>query len=73
LESIGKWLVIVGLLSVGAGVLLWLLGRAGFRGLPGDIDYQGDGVRIMFPIVTSLVVSLLLTGGIWLWQWLARR
>ena len=73
LENIGKLLIIIGLVSAGAGVLLWVLGRAGFRGLPGDIDYQGDSVRVVFPIVTSIVISLLVTGAIWLWQWLARR
>jgi Protein of unknown function (DUF2905) len=73
MEFIGKWLVIVGLVSAGAGALLWALGRAGFRGLPGDVDYQGDGVRIVFPIATSIVVSILITLGIWLWQRLARH
>jgi len=75
MESVGKLLVVVGLVSVVIGAIVWSLGRAGFRGLPGDIYYQSPsgGLRIVFPIVTSIVVSILITAGLWLWRWLAGR
>ena len=73
MESIGRNLVLAGLGLVVIGFLVWLLGRAGFRGLPGDIRYETDRVRLYFPIVSSLVVSVLLTVGMWLWQWISRK
>lgn len=69
----GKLLIGLGLLLVLVGGLLWGLGRIGFRGLPGDVQYQGPNVRFYFPIVTCLVLSLVLTGALWLWNWLGRR
>ncbi len=66
-------LVMLGLGLVLAGAVVWGLGRIGFRGLPGDIRYESGNVRFYFPIVTCIILSLLLTGLSWLWQWLSRR
>jgi hypothetical protein len=55
----GRFLVILGLVIAGLGVLVSLgvpLGR-----LPGDIVVRRGSVSFYFPIVTSIVVSLLLT------------
>ncbi len=55
----GKLLVLVGLIITGIGVLVMLgvpLGR-----LPGDIVYRRGSFTFYFPIVTSVVVSVLLT------------
>jgi hypothetical protein len=41
--------------------------------LPGDINYQSNNVRVYFPIVTCLVISLILTLGSWLYRWIARK
>jgi drug/metabolite transporter (DMT)-like permease len=69
----GRWLVIMGIILVVVGAAFWGLGRIGFRGLPGDIRYETDNVRVYFPVVTCLVLSVLLSLGMWLWQWLSRR
>jgi hypothetical protein len=71
--NIGKLLVVAGLLLAALGGFVWAAGRLGIRRLPGDIYYQGDGVRIYLPIVTCLALSVLLTAVFWLWQWLGRR
>lgn len=55
------------------GAMIWLLGRSGFRGLPGDISYEGSNVRVYFPIVSCIVLSLVLTLGMWIWRWLSGR
>jgi hypothetical protein len=73
MTDVGKVLIVVGVVVALLGVAVWGLGRVGFRGLPGDIAYQGDHVRVYFPIVTCVVLSILLTGILWLWQWLSRR
>lgn len=56
---VGKLLVVVGLLVAFAGLLIMLgvpIGR-----LPGDISYRRGNTTFYFPIVTSIVVSVLLT------------
>jgi hypothetical protein len=55
----GRTLVVVGLVVAGIGVLMMLglpLGR-----LPGDIVVSRGRGTFYFPIVTSIVVSVLLT------------
>jgi hypothetical protein len=55
------------------GAVVWGLGRAGFRGLPGDVRYESGNVRFYFPVVSCIVLSVILTALMWLWQWLGRR
>ncbi len=73
MTEVGKILVIAGLALVLLGAAIWGLSRIGFRGLPGDIYYESDNVRIYFPIITCLVLSLLLSALVWLWLWLSQR
>jgi hypothetical protein len=56
---VGKLLVIVGLLVAFVGLLVMLgvpIGR-----LPGDMSYRRGNTTFYFPIVTSIVASILLT------------
>ena len=69
----GKWIIIAGVILMAVGAVIWLLERSGFRGLPGDIRYEGQSFRFYFPIVTSIVLSILLTLILWLIQWFNRR
>ncbi|NOX55874.1 MAG: DUF2905 domain-containing protein [Planctomycetes bacterium] len=73
MADFGKLLILLGAVLVAVGVLLWGLGRIGFHGLPGDIRYEGEHVRVYFPIVTCLVLSVLLSGLLWVVNWLMRR
>ena len=69
----GKLLILVGVFITIVGAVVWALGRAGFRGLPGDIRYESGNVRFYFPIVSCVVISVILTALMWLWRWLGRR
>lgn len=73
MPDVGKLLIVLGGVIVLIGLAVWGLGRLGFRGLPGDIRYESENVRVYVPVVTCLVLSLLLSAGMWLWQWLTRR
>ena len=73
MAEFGRILVIIGIVMVLVGAAVWGLGRIGFRGLPGDIRYEAEDIRIYFPIVTCLVLSLILTVVIWFWHWLSRK
>ena len=62
LETMGKWLVIVGGGLALFGGLLWLLSKAGFLGhLPGDIRIERPGFTCLIPLVSSILLSILLT------------
>lgn len=70
----GKMLLLIGGVLVLVGAVLWSLGRANLPGgLPGDLKYESPTVRVYFPIVTCLLLSAVMTGVVWLWQWLGRR
>jgi len=72
---VGKFLVIVGVVLVGAGLLLMAGARFSFWGLgrlPGGVAYQGKSVTFYFPIVTCLVVSAALTLLFWLVSYFRR-
>ena len=67
MHDLGKSLVVIGLLIAVIGVVLVLAGRVPWLGrLPGDIHIQRGNWSFYFPVVTSLVVSVLLTLFFWL-------
>jgi hypothetical protein len=60
--DVGKILVAFGLLIALAGVVLLLVGRVPWIGrLPGDIYIQRGNFTFYFPLVTSLLLSVVLT------------
>lgn len=73
MTDLGRILVFTGALILVAGILVWGLGRMGFRGLPGDIQYESDNVRIYFPVVTMLALSVVLSLVLWIIQRLGGR
>lgn len=74
IANAGKFIVFIGLGLVVLGAAIWLFGRLfpNFRGLPGDIRYESDNVRIYIPIVTCIVLSIIITALLWLWRMIAR-
>lgn len=68
LRELGRALLVVGVVLVGAGALLVFGAKLPFRlgRLPGDIIYQGRNTAFYFPIVTCLIVSLVLTLFFWI-------
>jgi hypothetical protein len=69
----GWLLIVVGLLIAGIGVA-WLLSPSipWLGKLPGDIAVEGKNFRFYFPVVTCIVISLLLTGIVWLVRFFSR-
>jgi hypothetical protein len=67
MNDLGKSLVVIGLVIALVGVVLMLAGRVPWLGrLPGDIYVQRGNWSFYFPVVTSLVLSVLLTLLFWL-------
>jgi hypothetical protein len=61
-----KWLIAIGLLVVVIGFLWPYLGQLGLGRLPGDIVIERENFRFYFPIVTSLLASIVLSLIVWL-------
>jgi formate hydrogenlyase subunit 3/multisubunit Na+/H+ antiporter MnhD subunit len=59
--DVGRLLILFGVLLVLVGVLLTFAPRISLPRLPGDIVVQRDGFTFYFPIVTSIVISVVLT------------
>ena len=68
--NLSKWLIIAGLVLIVLGIAVWLFNKAGIPlgKLPGDINFKSGKVRIYFPIVTSILLSLLLSFLFWLFR-----
>jgi preprotein translocase subunit SecY len=66
--DLGRVLVIVGAVVIVVGVVLIAAGRfhLPLGRLPGDIVYRGKRTTFYFPLMTSIVISLVLTLVFWL-------
>jgi hypothetical protein len=65
--GLGRLLIIAGILLVIAGVVISLAGRWTPLGrLPGDIVFRRGNFTFYFPIVTSILLSIVLTVVMWL-------
>lgn len=62
MDGMGRLLILAGIMAIAIGVVLLFLPRIPWLGrLPGDIVVQRERVTFYFPIVTSIVVSIVLT------------
>lgn len=60
--TLGKTLVVIGLVIAGIGILLALAPKLPWLGrLPSDIIIKKDNFQFYFPLATCIVISLLLT------------
>lgn len=69
MQEIGKTLIIFGVILIGAGLLLTFFNKIPFLGkLPGDILIQRKNLTLYFPIMTSILLSIILSMIFWLWS-----
>jgi len=63
LNTVARWVVLLGLGIAAVGVLVWLIGRSGLPlgQLPGDLRFEWGGATCFVPLASSIVISLLLT------------
>lgn len=66
--DIGRTLVMLGGVLLAVGVVLILAGKvnAPIGRLPGDIVMRGKNTTFYFPLMTSIVLSVLLTLVLWI-------
>jgi hypothetical protein len=66
--DIRRILIVAGIALVVVGLLWPLLTRLGLGRLPGDIVVERGNFRFYFPLVTSILISLVLTALFWLFR-----
>lgn len=54
--NIGKVFIVIGIFLIVIGVIWTYMGK-----LPGDISFKKGNVSFHFPIMTSIIVSIVLT------------
>jgi hypothetical protein len=64
--SVARFLVVLGLVLVAAGLLWPLLSKLGLGRLPGDIVIERESFRLYLPLGTSLLISVALSLVLWL-------
>ncbi len=63
MEVLGRWLIFMGILLVLIGAAVLLLSRISLPlgRLPGDIVIQRENFTCVFPLATSILLSIVLT------------
>jgi hypothetical protein len=61
-----RWLIILGVVLIVAGLLWPWLTKLGLGRLPGDIVIERDNFRAYIPITTSIVISVVVSLILWL-------
>ena len=60
-----RFLIMLGLVLLVAGLLWPLLSRVGLGRLPGDIVIERDNVTFYFPLMTCLLLSVVFSLVFW--------
>jgi hypothetical protein len=63
---LNRWLIVLGVVLIGIGLLWPVLSRLGLGRLPGDIVIERENFQFYFPITTSLLISVILSVILWL-------
>lgn len=67
MSSLGKSLILLGLVIAAVGVLFNFAGKLPWLGrLPGDIYIKRENFTFYFPLATSIIVSVVLSFILWL-------
>jgi hypothetical protein len=61
-----RTLIVVGVVLVVAGICWPFIARLGLGRLPGDIVIQRPNFSFYFPLMTSLIISIVLSVVLWL-------
>ena len=60
-----RFLIVLGIAIVVAGLLWPYLGRIGLGRLPGDIVIERENMTFYFPLMTCLLLSIMLSLVLW--------
>ena len=74
MEALGRFVIVTGIVLVVVGLGLLFFDRIPLIGrLPGDIHIKRNNFEVYFPLMTSIVLSVVLTAILWLVRFFSRR
>jgi len=68
MRDLGRLLILFGAILLVAGLVLTAAGRLGLGKLPGDIVYRRGNFSFYFPLMTSILLSIILSLLLWLFR-----
>jgi len=68
MRDLGRLLILFGAILLAAGLVLTAAGRLGLGKLPGDIVYRRGNFSFYFPLMTSILLSIVLSLLLWLFR-----
>ena len=63
MPQLGRLLILIGAIVLIAGVAIMTMGR-----LPGDVVYRRGNFTFYFPLMTSILLSIVLSVLLWLFR-----
>ena len=67
MQPYGKFLLLVGLVIAGVGIILMIFGQIPLLGkLPGDMRIKKDNFEIYIPLTSSILISAAISAIIWI-------
>jgi len=67
-RDLGRLLILLGAVTLLAGLALTFFGRIGLGRLPGDLVYRRGNFTFYFPLMTSILLSIALSLLLWLFR-----
>lgn len=67
-RELGRVLIVLGGVLLIAGIALTAFGGLGLGRLPGDFVYRRANFTVYFPLVTSILLSIVLSLLLWLFR-----
>lgn len=67
-QEFGKMLIVIGIVLTIVGVILFFGGKFGIGHLPGDIVFKKGNFTFYFPLMSSIILSVVLTLILWLFR-----
>jgi multisubunit Na+/H+ antiporter MnhG subunit len=68
MRDLGRLLILFGAILLVVGVLFTVSGKIGLGKLPGDIVYRRGNFSFYFPLMTSILLSIVLSLLLWLFR-----
>jgi Protein of unknown function (DUF2905) len=67
-RELGRLLIVLGGVMLLAGIVLMAAGRLGVGRLPGDLIYKRGNFTFYFPLMTSILLSIVLSLILWVFR-----
>ena len=68
MRDLGRLLILFGATLLVVGLLFTVSGKIGLGKLPGDIVYRRGNFSFYFPLMTSIVLSIVISLLLWLFR-----